>query len=214
MAASWFFMSRDDTADIVSFLIDRFSAEFVPDRSITPPSFPRYTTVAEVQSRIDEDVSASRSSRFHVLSRQWEELPLQFDEVHANDGQHFYSVAMRYGGPAFDLIVSQTWTDGQQHWIVAGQFGDYPYYIVDKAFLADYSLYREIKRPAVMTDAHKEVRKYLRRNGCRSVCREKGHTGPWILRGALREFDAGIWLRGGDWHYEPKQDKAKTKRRS
>jgi hypothetical protein len=165
-----------------------------------------------VQARIDEDAGASRFSRFHVLSPQWEEFPLQFDEVHANDGQHFFSVSPRYGGPAFDLIVSRTWTDGQQRWIVAGSFGDYPYYIVDKAFLADHSLYRTIQRPAAMAAAHKEVQKYLRRNGCRSVCREEGTTGPWILPGALREFEAGIWLRGGDWHYEPKGAKAKSRR--
>ncbi len=212
MAHSHFFMAPDDSTDFVSFMIERFSAEFVPDRSASPPPFPRYTTVAEVQTRIDDDVRASRYSRFHVLSPRWEEFPLQFDETHANDGQHFFSVSLKYGGPAFDWIVSRTWSDERRRWIVGGSFGDCAYYIVDKAFLTDHSLYRTIQRPAAMVAAHKEVQKYLRRNGCRSVCREEGHTGPWILRGALREFEAGIWLRGGDWHYEPKDDVAKTRR--
>lgn len=214
MADSHFFMAPDDSADFVSFLIERFSAEFVPHRCASSPPFRRYSTVAEVQSRIDEDVCASRFSRFHVLSRQWEEFPLQFDEVHANDGQHFFSVSLRYGGPAFDWIVSRTWADEQRRWIVVGSFGDYPYYIVDKAFLTDHSLYRTIQRPTSMTAAYKEVQKYLRRNGCRSVCREEGHTGPWILRGAVREFESGIWLRGGDWHYQPRGGEAKERRTS
>lgn len=170
MADSRFFMARNDNAAFISFLIERFSAEFVSHRFASPPPFPRYTTLAEVQARIDEDVRESRFSRFHVLSPQWEEFPLQFHEVHANDGQHFFSVSLRYGGPAFDLIVSRTWSDGEQRWIVAGSFGDYPCYIVDKAFLTDHSRYRTVQRPATMAAAHKEVQNYLRRNGCRSVC--------------------------------------------
>jgi hypothetical protein len=209
MAESRFFMTRDDSDAFVLFLIERFSAEFVPHRSISPPPFPRYKTLAAVQTRVAEDV---HFSRFSVLSRQWEELPLAFDEVHANDGQHFFSVSPQFGGPAFDLILSRTWTAGDCRWIVAGSFADYPYYIVDKAFLADPSLYRTTQRPAVMAMAHKEVRNYLRRNGCRSVCREEGDTGPWILQSALREFGAGLWLRGGDWHYEPRGGKTKTRR--
>ena len=139
-----------------------------------------------------------------MLSPQWEEFPLAFDEAHANDGQHFFSVSLRYGGPTFDLIVSRMWSDGDRRWIVAGSFGDYSYYIVNKAFLTDHSLNRTIQRPTTMVAARGEVQKYLRRNGCRSVCREEAQTGPWILQGALREFDTGMWLRGGDWHYEPK----------
>ncbi len=209
MAESRFFMSRDDGTDFVSFLIERFSAVLIPHRSVSPPPFPRYTTVTEVQTRIDEDEHRCCFSRFHVMSKQWEEFPLVFDEVNANDGQHFFSVSLQYGGPAFDLIVSRLWSDGDNRWIVAGSLSDYAYYVVDKAFLADHSLYRTVQRPATMVAAHKEVQKYLRRNGCRSVCREETHTGPWILKGALHAFEAGIWLRGGDWHYEPKNGKSK-----
>src|ERR1700687_4394469 len=115
MSESRFFMTREESADLVSFLIERVSAEFVPERSTSPPPFPRYTTPEQVLARIDEDV---HYSRFAVLSQQWEEFPLAFDEVHANDGQHFLSISQRYGGPAFDLILSRTWTDGDCRWIV------------------------------------------------------------------------------------------------
>jgi hypothetical protein len=129
---------------------------------------------------------------------------LSFDEVHANDGQHFFTVSMEYGGPAFDLILSRTWAENSRRWIVHGSFSDYPYYVVDKAFLADRSLYRTFDRPAAMTAAHNEVKNYLRRNGCRSVRRKMGYTGPWIMPGALREFQAGTSLGYADWPFEPK----------
>lgn len=199
VAESWFFMTPDDTADFVSFLIERFAAEFVPDRSSYPPTFPRYTRLAEIQAQIDKGV---RNCRFAVLSQRWEELPLVFDEVHANDGQHFFSVSQQYGGPAFDLIVSRICTEKGRRSIVAGSFCDYPYCIVDKAFLTDRSLYRTFDRPAAMTAAHKEVQNYLSRTGCRSVRQKTGQTGPWIMPGALREFQAGTELGLG--HFQPK----------
>jgi hypothetical protein len=205
-------MTWDDSDAFVLFLIEQFSAEFVPYRSENPPPFPRYATAAEVRFRIDEDVSNSHVPRFQVLSPQWEELPLEFNEVHANDGQHYFCVSQRYGGPAFDLIVSRSYGDGEGRWIVAGSFGDYSYYIADRAFLTNPSLYRTVPRPATMVSAHKEIGRYLRRNGCRSVCRETGQVGPWVLPGALREFDAGIWLRCGDWHYEPRRQANKRQR--
>ncbi len=204
MAESHFFMTQGDSADFLSFLIERFSAEFVPERSDCSPPFPRYRTLTEVRARIDLDVGYSR---FAVLSPAWERLPLAFNEIHANDGRHFFSVSSRYGGPAFDLILSRTWTDGRG-WIVPGSFADFPYYIEDKAFLTDRSLYRTFDRPDAMTAAHKELRKYLRRNGCRSASRETGHAGPWIIQGALREYEAGIWLREADWHFQPKGGRA------
>ena len=201
MAVSHFFMTREDSASLVGFLIERFSAEFVPERSAHPPPFPRYMTLPEVESRIDQD---AHYSRFAVLSAQWEEHPLAFNEIHANDGQHFFAMSQRIGGPSFDLILARTCTDGERQWIVAGWFSDFPYYIVNNAHLTDPSQYRTVPRPAAMTKAHKDVQNYLRRYGCRSVCREEGHSGPWILPGALHEFENGMWLRGGDWHYEPK----------
>jgi len=151
-------------------------------------------------------------SRFFVLSRQWERFPLVMDEIHANDGQHFFSVSQHYGGPAFDFILSRTYTEGDLRWIVSGSLSDYSYYIQDEAFFSDHSLYRTFARPEEMTAAHKEVRKYLRKNGYRSICRETGHTGPWIVSGALQEYESGTWLRGGDWHFEPKDRMSNARR--
>lgn len=210
MAEAHFFMTRDDSLAFVSFLIELVSAAFVPEKSLDPPPFPRYTTLEQVRTRMDQDVQ--RYSRFFVLSPQWERLPLAYDEIHANDGQHFYAVSQRYGGPAFDFNAARTYSEGELQWIRAGSFSDYPDYIEDKAFLTDYSLYRTFQRPEKMTAAFKEVQKNLRRNGCRSRCRETGHTGPWIGIDALQQHDAGIWLRGGDWHYEPKSGTSKTRR--
>ena len=194
-------MTSDDSADFLSFLIERLSAEFVPERSSFPPPFPRFSRLADVQAVSDKDPCYSR---FAVLSPQWEQFPLFFDEVHANDGQHFFTVSMRYGGPAFDLILSRTWTENGRTWIVHGSFSDYPYYIVDKAFLADRSLYRTFNRPTAMDAAHKDVKNYLRRTGCQSFRKKTGANGPWIMPGALREFQAGTSLGFGESPFEPK----------
>jgi hypothetical protein len=193
-------MTCEDSAAFLSFLIERFSSQFVPERSSSPPPFPRYSTLAQLETRIDIDV---HSSRFAVLSAQWEQFPLAFNEVHANDGQDFFTVSMRYGGPAFDLLLSRTWTENGRKWMLHGSFSDYPYYVVDKAFLADRSLYRTFDRPVAMTAAHTEVKNYLRRNGCPSVRQKVGHNGPWIMPGALREFEAGTLLGFGGL-FEPK----------
>jgi hypothetical protein len=100
-------MTLHDSLGLVSYLIDLVSAEFVPERSTDPPPFPRYTTLTQVKDRIDQD---KMYSRFFVLSPFWERHPLIFHEIHANDGQHFFSVAQRYGGPAFDFIWVQLHT--------------------------------------------------------------------------------------------------------
>jgi hypothetical protein len=201
MAQTHFFMTRNDSLNFVSFLVDLVSAEFVPQQSGDPPPFPRYATMAQVQAQMERDI---HYSRFFVLSRQWELLPLVFDEIHANDGRHFFVASQRYGGPAFDFIPSSEYSEGDVRWIVSGSFSDYSYYIEDKSFIGNHSRYRTFDRPEAMTTTHKEVQKYLRRNGRRSICLETGHTGPWIASGALKEFDNSTWLRIGDWHFEPK----------
>lgn len=209
MAETHFFMTRDDGLSFISFLIDIASAVFVPERSPDPPPFPRYTTVGEVESRINRDLYYSR---FFVLSHEWEQFPLVIDEIHANDGQHFFSVCQQYGGPAFDLILSRTWTEDKIRWIVSGSFSDYACYIQDAAFHDDDSLYRTFDRPERMTAIHKEVQKYMRRHGRRSICRETGHMGPWIMSGALKEYETGTWLRISDGHFEPKSQISKSRR--
>jgi hypothetical protein len=202
VAESQFFMSPSDTYHFVTYLIDSVSAEFVPERSFEPPPFPRFKTLAQVEDWVAQD---GHNSRFFVVSKHWERLPLIFTEVNAKDGRHFYYVAPRYGGPAFDFMFSRSLNESALSWILPGWLSDYPYYITDDAFVKDYSLYRTFDRPTEMSGAHNEVRKYLRKNGCRSACREDGHGGPWILPGALKEYEAGTWLRVGDWHFEPKQ---------
>ncbi|MHC4201342.1 MAG: hypothetical protein ACYSU0_15235 [Planctomycetota bacterium] len=205
MAEVDFFMTKKDSLDFVSFLIEAFSAEFVPERNESAPPFPRYSSIADVKRRIDED---EYYSRFSVLSPLWERYPLGISEVHANDGQHFYSVCQRYGGPSFDLILSRIGMDGDARYLIPGSFSDYPYYIRE-FFLTDKSRYETFDRPPEMAKAYRDVQKYLRRTGCRSVCRETGRTGPWIIGDALREFQRGCWLRIGDWHCVPKEKRQK-----
>ena len=209
MAEIEFFMNEDDSHEFIEFLIYSFSAEFIPEKSDSPPPFPRYLQQEEVHQRIKTD---EHYSRFFVLSQRWEKHPLCFSEVNAKDGRHFYAVSERYGGPAFDFILSRTRSEGNLKWIISGSFADYPYYIRDKSFISDHSLYETFDRPAEMKTAYQEVQKFIRRNGVRSMCKEDSRAGAWILSGALADFENGTWLRVGDWHFEPKTRKAKPTR--
>lgn len=156
MAQLEFFMSNDDTRAFTAFLIELVSAEFVPEKSPVAPPFPRYTSLEQVQTRIEQD---EYYSRFMVLSPQWERYPLVFNEIHANDGTHFFAVSLQYGGPAFDYFVARNYSQGELQWIRPGSFSDFPDYIVDLAYLQDHSLYRTFKRPDEMTVCFKEVQK-------------------------------------------------------
>lgn len=207
MAEIEFFMNENDSYEFITFLVHSFSCEFIPEKSDSPPPFPRYITFEEVRHRIDED---EHYSRFFVLSNRWEKHPLCFDEINANDGRHLFVVSQKYGGPAFDFILSRSAIEGNLKWMVSGSFSDYSYYIVDKSYLADHSKYATFDRPEEMKTAYKEVQKYIKRNGIRSICEEDGRAGPWILNGALAEFEYGLWLRAGKWHFIPKKKKKKA----
>lgn len=195
MAQVSFFMDRSDTRRFVSFLIERFAAEFALDRCSTPQP-PVYRSLDEVDSAVARDPF---SPRFFVTSSQWQQFPLSLTELHTRDGWHFF-IDERYGGPAFDFHVARC--EGERV-IVPGWFMDYPYYYCRKGQDETFD------RPPEFAAAFREVRRYLRRLGSSSVCREKGTAGAWILPGAAALHARGAWLRQGDWHFDPR-DAAST----
>lgn len=149
--------------------------------------------------------------RFFVVSELWQRYPLSVSEVNAKDGRHYFAIDQRYGGPAFDFLVSKNTHESGKAYIVPGWFSDYPWYIKDKTYLQDHSKYETFDRPEAMAIAFREVQSYLRKQATRSVCRETGKVGPWVLPGALEAHNDGSWLRQGDFHYEPRM---KTNHRS
>lgn len=193
MSEVHFFMDRTDSRSFVAFLIKQFSAEFALDQCPTsqPPVF---RSLDEVNSAITCDPFRPR---FFVTSPVWQRFPLSLTETHTNDGRHFFSIDQRYGGPAFDFAVARC---DHERVIVPGWFMDYPYYYCRKGRSETFD------RPAAFASAFQAVRRYLRQVGSRSVCRETGKLGPWILPGAAALHARGGWLRRGDWHF----DKADT----
>jgi len=191
-----FFMTHPDTEHFVQFLIENFGARFAFDHN--PTSMPIVaTTTADVLNAVKDDESRGR---FFVQSHLWDRFPLRLSEIHAVDGQHFWSVDQRIGGPAFDFCVSAQRSEEGRSWILPGMLSDYPWYIMDKS-----SEYETFDRPAGMATAYRQVQNYLRRNGVRSVCGGTGEAGPFILKGALAAFENGMWLRQGDGHFTPKK---------
>jgi hypothetical protein len=188
MSQVLFFMDRNDTRSFVAFLIEQFGAEFALDQCATPQPL-----VFRSQHEVDGAVARDTfSPRFFVTSSQWEQFPLSVTEVHTNDGRHFFSIDQRYGGPAFDFHVART--DGER-FIVPGWFMDYPYY-------CRKGQSETFNRPSEFASAFQQVRRYVRRLGARSVCRETGTPGPWIMPGPAALYARGAWLRQGDFHYD------------
>lgn len=189
MSQVLFFMDRTDTRCFVAFLIEQFAAEFALDQCPTPQP-PVYRSLEEVDSAVARDPF---SPRFFVTSSQWQQFPLSLTETRTNDGRNFFSIDQRYGGPAFDFHVART--DGER-FIVPGWFMDYPFYYCHKGQSGTFD------RPSEFASAFQKVRRYLRRLGSRSVCRETGAPGPWILPGAVALHAQGAWLRQGDLHFD------------
>lgn len=197
MAELEFFMTHNDTCEFVRFLIERFDARFVMDNSPTREP-PVYDNADEIDRLVRE---SEYTPRFHILSNQWEKYPLSIGEVNAKDGRHFFYIEQRYGGPAFDYNVCRVVIKDGENFIIPGWFSDYHYYYISPSDPTTFD------RPEGMSSAFKEVRRYMRRNGTRSVCQELGKPGPWILSDALRSHEAGTWLRRGKWHFLPKKAK-------
>lgn len=202
MAELHFFMTLHDTGEFVDFLSGRFGATLYLDgsESRSPPAFHDRSGVERVVTEL------RYTPRFFVVSELWQRYPLSVSEVNANDGRHYFSIDQRYGGPAFDFLVSKNTHEGGKTYIVPGWFSDYPWYIKDKTHLQDHSKYETFDRPEAMAKAYREVQSYLRKQATRSVCRETGKVGPWVLPGALEARNSGSWLRQGDFHYEPKME--------
>jgi hypothetical protein len=187
-----FFMTHSDTEEFVSWLITQFRATFVPASHPTS-AFPTFTTSAEISRYIAE---RQHPQRFFVLSDIWQVHPLSTSQTRHNDGTSAYYVDQRYGGPAFDFVLSRPAASGAEV-IIGGLFGDYASYYVRRDSADSFP------RPTGMADAFRAAQNYMRRAGRRTVSAELGHAGGWALRGALAAHAAGAWLRLGDFHFHP-----------
>ena len=190
MAVVEFLMTPADTRAFVGFLIDRFSARFALEKTPTPEPLV-YDSLDAVMSVI---VAAEYSERFLVQSPLWDRFPICTTEIHANDGQHFFVHEGQYGGPTCGFIWPSTHSENDAKYMLPGQFHHFPYYFADDLWLDDHSKYQTFRRPDEIAMAYREVQKYVRRNGCQSEHQGKKMPGPWILRGALEEYQAGVWL--------------------
>jgi len=187
-----FFMTHSDTEEFVSWLIAEFRSTFVPASHPTS-AFPTLTTSAEISRYIAE---RRNPQRFFVLSDVWQLYPLSTSQVHHNDGTSAYYVDQRYGGPAFDFVLSRS-ASSEADVIIGGGFGDYASYYLRRGSPDSFP------RPAGMAKAFRAAQNYMRRAGRRTVSAELGHAGGWALRGALAAHEAGAWLRLGDFHFHP-----------
>ena len=200
-----FFMNRQDTTEFVDWLITSFGVTFVDEWAYELP-LSRLVGRGDI---IETIFGLSHHRRFALIHQEWSPFDLVTRPVSPTDGSRsFHCLAQRYGGPSFDYIASRVdSTDDGTPFIVCGSFSDYPSYYVE------WSSSVWVPRPAEMAAIWKMVLAYLRRNGIRTVCRERPFTGPYVLRNALTDYRSGAWLRSGSDHYDPRTTK-KTSRSS
>jgi hypothetical protein len=99
-----FFMTRKDTEAFLEFLVSEFASSFVPSWSYEPV-FPEFRTTTEALNYVD---SAPHRLRFFVRSDRWTLQPLSNSVIiPKGGGTPYYSIDQRYGGPAFDLLLSR-----------------------------------------------------------------------------------------------------------
>ena len=176
----------------MSWLIAQFRPTFVPASHPTP-ELPSLTTCADIMRYMTE---RRHPPRFFILSDIWQLYPLSVSQTHHNDGTTAYYVDQRYGGPAFDFVLSRHPADAS-HVIIGGLFGDYASYYVRRGSPESF------QRPAGMAQAFRAAQNYMRRAGLRTASAELGHAGGWALPGARAAHAAGAWLRLGDFHFNP-----------
>jgi hypothetical protein len=194
MAEVSFFMMPQDSREFAQVLIDEFDAKFVLDGSDSS-RIVQLDNADDIARSLDPD---GYPARFFVVSKYWTAFPLQFIEIHHDDGRHRWYVRQRYGGPAFDFASSKIISMNSQRQLIAGSFADYPWY-----YLQIDSPERH-RRPNSMVDAFKRVRQHLRQNGERTRSVGDRRLGPWAMRHALREIeDTGLTLRIGDDRFAP-----------
>lgn len=182
MTDTTFIATAKDYCEFVAFLIKNYNAEFALNWTKEPT--PYFFTVDDIVEITTQNLYGAR---FFVLSPSWKLFPLEtslVDNIH--QGKH-YSISQRYGGPAFDFTATPTVNERlctQKLYVCS--FTDYPWYIQDSTYIEDHSKYRTFDRPKAMTDAHKSVRIYLKKNGEKSKLKNTQIAGPWILKEAIK----------------------------
>ncbi len=184
-------MTHRDTSEFAQFLAGAFAAKFTLDGHSTP-ELPVFDSVEGVDGAVR---SHEHGPRFFVSSPQWQRYTLSVRETRHADGRHLFYVDQRYGGPAFDFIVSREDSSGC---LYPGSFSDYPWYYVLQNSAITFD------RPRAMAAAYRGVQQYVRRHGRRSRCMETGRAGPFVLLHTRAAHERGLWLRRGDAHFEPR----------
>jgi hypothetical protein len=165
-----FFMNRQDTSEFVGWLVASLELRFIDEWAHELP-LPCRCEAEEVVATI---FGVGHHRRFALIHPDWSPHPLQSSRIVSQNGSRpYHSLCQRYGSPSFDLIASRVaLTDEGTPFIVRGTFSDYPFYYLERGSPTT------VQRPEEMAAIWKQVQSYLRRNGRRTIRRERQSVGP------------------------------------
>lgn len=193
MSELHFFATEPDHEAIIEMLVSGFQAVFVLD-GLAPP-LRELTDAAEIRRIVRESPD---DPRFYVLSPRWTREPLSVGEVTGPDGRVRHFIRARHGGPAFDYLVRRPRVGDREPQVPASWFLD------DDVYYSQERPGEPILRPSAMADAQRAVRRLIAAQGLRTTIQELGRAGPMAMAGARHAWQAGSWLRMGDWHHVPR----------
>ena len=191
MAELYFFMANEDAADFCRFLSNEFNCSYIEDGS---PHLPSNEITDPVEASIAKD-TYGYEARLFITSPLWTKYPLVLTKIEPENYKSFWSIAPRYGGPAFDFLRSRIISDEKSKRIISGWISDYPWYYLKRNDA------RTFDRPEAMTKAFNTIKNYVRRNGSRTYSTQLKKMGPWVLHHASDDAQNGTSLVHGGSEY-------------
>ena len=172
--------SRRDVIEQAAFLKNEFGCAFFADHSSAAD--PALFSDGALHSSI---LSTSVPGLVHVVSPIWSSASIEMSGPFIPaEGESYWYVAQRHGGPAFLWSLPGECQDGERKWLRLGSFGCWPTYYFGAGNI-------EQPRPATMAKAFQRLANWIRRRSRRARWKTTGGAGPWISTNAIDLSNAG-----------------------
>ena len=128
--AEFTFLATDDDCVAIWSVIFELGMTAYPNPWFGQLPTPALTTRADVAAHLKQHPRLAPGLCYFLTSPEWSLEPLKYGLCKDNPNfQPYWYVSQRYGGPAIHFIPRFGYPWHQEpHELIAGMFGDYPYY--------------------------------------------------------------------------------------